>query len=729
MKLKLKSKKLITRILLINFLLTVFLCLVVYMFNIPWNTLDYKAVDALYKNNLKDGAGPKNSSKIILLNITDSTYDYFGINYLRRNDLAKINNVLYYFNPDAIFYDIVFPRSSVDSSDKSFANSILQNGNVYLPVGFSLSNKKKNFQWGNGYFYGLLKNGNFSRLEEHGHGEPYYASYALPQNEIFAQAAYNTGHISIVRDHDGIIRHYPMIIKIDSLFFPAISLQIFLDYNKIPFNKLKIDWGNSITIPALKNSFLNKDVVIPIDDHGLAFIPFPGFWKDEKNMQVQNLIKYSRNEDNLDELMEYFGGNFVFISDISVGTSDLGQITTEDNVPLVSVHAALLNALLMNDFYTEWKPFSVSALIFPLGLILGFFSIFKKNTPLYISALVIIGGLILFSFYEMKNFQLFPLVTSAGAVLVLTIGMILSLNVIISKDQAFIKSAFSKYVPTNVVDQLLENPGMLKLGGEERILTILFSDIANFTTISESMKSTDLVSFLNEYLSEMTDIIIKEKGTIDKYIGDAILAEFGAPIQMEEHANAAVITAINMQRKIKELNKDWESKEFPLLRSRIGINTGQVIIGNMGSDRVFDYTVIGDNVNLAARLESANKRYNTLIMISEFTYNEIDKDKFKTRILDVIKVKGKTKAVKVYEVCGLISDSFSNEEMDYYKFYEEAFNFYLAKNFVKAKELFEQSLILRPNDPASQQMLVRINNIKEQELDENWDGSIVLLEK
>jgi adenylate cyclase len=243
------------------------------------------------------------------------------------------------------------------------------------------------------------------------------------------------------------------------------------------------------------------------------------------------------------------------------------------------------------------------------------------------------------------------------------------------------------------------------------------------------MKSTELVPFLNEYLSEMTDIIINEKGTIDKYIGDAILAEFGAPIPMEDHANTAVTTAISMQRKIKELNKNWESREFPLLRSRIGINTGQVIIGNMGSDRVFDYTVIGDPVNLASRLESANKRYNTLIMISEFTYKEIDKDKFKTRILDVIKVKGKTRAVKVYEVCGFTSDYFSDQDNDYYKLYEEAFNLYLGKNFAKAKELFERSLLSRPNDPASQQMLTRIKNIEDRELDENWDGSIMLLEK
>ena len=705
------------------------MCLSVYVFDIPWNTLDYRSVDALYKINLKNGGGSEKSNKIILLNITDSTYDYFGINYLRRNDLAKINNVLYYLNPDAIFYDIVFPRSSVDSSDKEFANTIEQNGNVYLPVGFSLSDKKTDFQWGKGFFYDYLKKGDYNDLKQYGNGVPYYALYALPQNEIFAQAAYNTGHISIVPDNDGVIRHYPMIIKIDSLFFPAISLQIFLDYNKIPFNKLKIDWGHSITIPAIKGSYLNKALIIPIDAQGLTFIPFPDFWKDEKNMQVQNFLKYSANENNLDDLMEYFGGNFVFISDISVGTSDLGQTTTEDNVPLVSVHAALLNALLVDNFYSEWKSFNTAVLVLPLGFLLGFFSIFKRNAYLYFAALLVIAGLVFFSFYELSAFRLYPLVTSAGAVFILTIGMVLSLNFIISKDQAFIKSAFSKYVSTSVVDQLLENPHMLKLGGEERILTILFSDIANFTTISENMKSTDLVQLLNEYLTQMTDLIIKEKGTVDKYIGDAILAEFGAPISMENHADAAVKTAINMQRKIEELNKTWSVKELPLIRCRIGINTGQVIIGNMGSDRVFDYTVIGDPVNLAARLESANKRYKTLIMISEFTFNQIDKEKFKTRVLDIIKVKGKTKAVKVFEVCGFTSDSFTKEDLEYYKVYEEAFNLYLEKNFSKSRKLFQNSLNLRPDDPASQQMLLRIKDFEEQKLDENWDGSITLLEK
>ena len=161
MKLKLKSKKIIGKIILINFLLSLFVCLAIYVFNIPWNTLDYKAIDSLYKKNLRDGNGPQKSKKIVLLNITDSTYNYFKSNFLSRADLAKINNTLYYLNPEEIFYDIVFPRSSTDSSDAKFAHSIKQLGNVYLPVGFNILKKENSFQWGKGFFYNFLRSGPF----------------------------------------------------------------------------------------------------------------------------------------------------------------------------------------------------------------------------------------------------------------------------------------------------------------------------------------------------------------------------------------------------------------------------------------------------------------------------------------------------------------------------------------------------------------------------------------
>jgi len=242
------------------------------------------------------------------------------------------------------------------------------------------------------------------------------------------------------------------------------------------------------------------------------------------------------------------------------------------------------------------------------------------------------------------------------------------------------------------------------------------------------MIPADLVSLLNEYLTEMTRIIIENDGTIDKYIGDAILAEFGAPVMIEKHADSAVAGAILMQRKLNELNSEWKEKGYPEIHCRIGINTGNVIIGNMGSEQVFDYTAIGDSVNLAARLESANKFYNTKILISEFTNKKLNSNLFRVRLLDLIKVKGKETAVKIYEVVGFKSDPVSENDLKYYDIYENAFNLYLQKKFDESKVQFTKATQLR-NDDHSEEMIKRIDKLYSFSLDEKWDGSVSYKEK
>jgi adenylate cyclase len=284
-------------------------------------------------------------------------------------------------------------------------------------------------------------------------------------------------------------------------------------------------------------------------------------------------------------------------------------------------------------------------------------------------------------------------------------------------------------MPQKVVNHLLENPMLLKLGGEERTVTVLFSDIADFTTISENMTPPELVSLLNEYLTEMTDIVLEEGGIIDKYQGDAIMAEFGVPIYVPNHADMAVRTGLRMQNRLKEMHQEWKQKGLPMLRCRIGINTGPMIIGNIGSKGIFDYTVIGDSVNLASRLEGANKRYNTFLMISESTYKNLIPGIFKTRILDVIKVKGKTKAVKVFEVYGETSETRDDDQDLYYQTYDQAFEKYLSQNFTFSRETFNKALLLRPDDPAAKEMIARIDIINHDELPADWDGSIALNSK
>jgi adenylate cyclase len=294
--------------------------------------------------------------------------------------------------------------------------------------------------------------------------------------------------------------------------------------------------------------------------------------------------------------------------------------------------------------------------------------------------------------------------------------------VAIAKDQAFIRNAFAKYVSEKVVNELLQRPELLQLGGEERVVSVLFSDIENFTTLSERLSPQGLVSLLNTYLTEMTAIVLEQGGIVDKYSGDGIMAEYGAPIPVPHHADQAVRTALYMQRRLEELRPQWRQAGLPELRCRVGINTGTMVVGNIGSEQVFNYTVIGDAVNLASRLEGANKHYQTWVMISEFTHDCLTPNLFRTRLLDAIRVKGRLQPVKVYEVYGESTDDIPADDLAYYHAYDKACAAYLERRFEMARAQFEVALALRPKDMATREMLDRMADLDPAALPDDWDG-------
>ncbi|MCX8000155.1 MAG: adenylate/guanylate cyclase domain-containing protein, partial [Leptospiraceae bacterium] len=219
----------------------------------------------------------------------------------------------------------------------------------------------------------------------------------------------------------------------------------------------------------------------------------------------------------------------------------------------------------------------------------------------------------------------------------------------------YIRNTFSKFVSQDVVNELLKDPDKIALGGARREITVFFSDVRGFTTLSESLTPEELVQLLNEYLSVMTDIIIELKGTIDKYMGDAIMAFWGAPVPLEEHAYYACVASIKQVLKLKELQESWKQRNLPTIDIGIGLNTGPAVVGNMGSSHRMDYTCMGDTVNLGSRLEGSNKMYGTRIIMSEYTYERV-KDKVYARELDLVQVKGKTHPVRIYELIGLVND-------------------------------------------------------------------------
>jgi len=727
---RLKSKKIIKLIaaLAMGFILAV--SVFWGILGTVWTEPDFKVLDLCYKQAVNRGHGPKLSPQIVYLLITDGSYDYFAKNILSRSDLAKVNTALTELGPEAVTYDIIFARPSQPVADQRFAESINNLGSVYMPIGLDYSEEKRPFKWQDGTAYERFRSDHLHKPIERGAANPFYATRALMQYDTFSETAFNSGHISAYSDPDGVFRHIIMLLKVDDRYFPTLALSMFLDYAGVPFEKIIVDWGHRVIIPATKESYLEKDVVVPIDDRGRAFIPFAQTWDQGfKKMEVHALLKFFADEDLRGNLTEFFEGNFVFIGDVSVGTSDLGQTPIESEVPLIVMHTSLLNGLLTNTFYSKWSFWQVLGLIWLIGILFGIAALPKPSWVLYLTGAVIFAGIIALTWIEFTRFTLFPVVTVGGSSLFIFFGLIISLQVVISKDQAFIRNAFSKYVPEKVVNQLLVSPDLLQLGGEERVITVLFSDLANFTSISEKMSPSELVHILNEYLTEMTNLVLSEGGIIDKYQGDAIMAEFGAPLPVPDHADIAVRTGLKMQHRLKELRRTWGEKGLPEMRCRVGINTGPMIIGNMGSHQVFDYTVIGDAVNLASRLEGANKRYNTFLMISEMTYGHLTPDMFRTRPLDVIKVKGKSKAVKVFEVYGNTSEPIEPANELYYQTYQEAFDAYLSRDFVFAREKFKESLALSPDDPASMEMIARIDAINPDHLPADWDGSIALTTK
>jgi adenylate cyclase len=296
------------------------------------------------------------------------------------------------------------------------------------------------------------------------------------------------------------------------------------------------------------------------------------------------------------------------------------------------------------------------------------------------------------------------------------------------QEKARIRGMFQQYVAASVVDELIRKPELLALGGEERVATVLFSDVAGFSSVSEHLTPTELVALLNEYLTAMTDVLVEHGGTIDKYQGDAIMAEFGVPVPFEDHAERACRAALGMKAALRALRAKWAGEGKPELAARIGINTGTMLVGNLGSSRIMDYTVMGDHVNLASRLEGTNRVYGTEVMLSEFTWREVE-SAFIGRELDWIRVKGKGEAVGVWEVVATREVGVGPETAELHTGFADALALYRARRFEAAAAAFAALAARFPEDGPSRVYVERCREYVEAPPPEGWDGVYVMTTK
>jgi len=289
-------------------------------------------------------------------------------------------------------------------------------------------------------------------------------------------------------------------------------------------------------------------------------------------------------------------------------------------------------------------------------------------------------------------------------------------------EKSFLRNAFSRYLSADVIKQIIDNPDRLNLGGEKKELTAVFTDIKGFSTISEQLDPTDLVKLLNQYLTAMSDTILDLKGTIDQYEGDAIIAFFGAPIEQFDHAYRACLSAVRMKRMERDLNERFmENGMSPSpLQTRVGINTGEMVVGNMGTLQKMDYTIMGNSVNLAARLEGVNKQYGTWILMSEQTRNAAG-ESFATRQLDRVRVVGIHEPVRLYELIDETEhmDSNTREGLDTF---HAALELFEERDWEEAEKLFRAATKLLPEDGPSLFYIERCRKFVSSPPAENWDG-------
>lgn len=426
---------------------------------------------------------------------------------------------------------------------------------------------------------------------------------------------------------------------------------------------------------------------------------------------------------------EFFKDKYLLAGATATGIYDLRVTPFEENYPGVETHANVLDNLLRQDFLRVHPDEEIYMPLFLLGL-----GIVLSLTLAHLGALAgfVVASLSLVGVYYVDKFVFFK----QGVIIsvILPLLLILSLYLFLTfykylteeRKKKELKGTFEKYVSPAIVQEILADPRHLELGGRKEMITVFFSDVRGFTTISEKLDPRALSDLLNSYLTPMTELVFEHKGTLDKYMGDAIMAFFGAPIHYEDHAKYASRCALAHLTKLRELQAEYERKGLPSIDIGIGLNTGEMSVGNMGSNIVRSYTVMGDAVNLGSRLEGINKTYGTRIIISEFTQSLITPD-FVTREIDWVRVKGKAQPVKIFE---LIAEAKAPEDVtEMLKWFKEGYEFYHEKNWAKGMASFNQALNLKPNDGCSQLYLQRCTEFLKEPPPADWDGVFVMKTK
>lgn len=546
--------------------------------------------------------------------------------------------------PAAIGIDIMYSESESPAADKRLADAIKRAGNVVQATAFITENSDTrsepapppDFLWDAAF------------MEVKSVPGIDWKSWAVrPEKvnvpvEVIAKSA-TLGHVANVPDMDGVLRWDIMYVNYGDDCYPSLPLQVARVASKIDPKSMVLYGGSGI---QLGDRFIKTDI------SGRVIINYRGKEKSFLHIPAVDLLNGKVSPQILRD-------RIILVGTSALATFDQKVTPFSANFPGVEKNANVVHNILNNDFITKSPGFAEVIVIFVTTLLLVILTPRLKAKPVVMLGFGLISAYFLVTCYLMVLQDIWMNIFSptANMILIVTAGTVTRL-LSEEKQSRQIRAMFSSYVTERLVTEMIKNPEMARLGGEKRVVSILFSDVKSFTTYSENHTPEEVVAILNEYLGEMTRIILKWDGILDKFIGDAIVAFWGAPMKQEDHARRAVLCALEMQERLAQLKSVWEGAGKQPLSSGIGLNTGEAIVGNIGAEgQKMDYTIIGDQVNLGARVESLTRRYDASVLMTEYMLEHLKPliadqslKGLEIRGLERVIVKGKDTPVGIYSV-------------------------------------------------------------------------------